>query len=356
MSSSKSAVVLSHKDWVPKMIKSMAPKVNDKGGKSIALISTQLSKYLSIYTMMMMTWGISDYVGENGESDGKFGISLNFPTEGYDTPETRALLEKFREFQNVILDMAVENSMSWFGKKLTREVAEYTFFPVVKMSKNKETKQVDASSSASIRAKVPNYQGKWGVEIYTPKGELIFPCDDPNMTPMDFVPKMSNVACTLQCTGVWTGGKGWGVTWKLQQCIIKPKIVETVFGRCHIQLSEEDAEQIEKLEAPAPVAKVAAPIIQAISTEVEDSDDEQEQELEQEQEQEQEQESQQNKEKEEEDVVQEEEPAPAVVEEVKAATVVKKVVKKAVTTPVPVPVVEEETKPAVKKVLKKKVV
>jgi hypothetical protein len=339
------------------MIKAMAPKVNDKGGKSIALISTQLSKYLSLYTMMMMTWGISDFVGENGESDGKFGISLNFPTEGYDTPETRALLEKFREFQNVILDMAVENSMSWFGKKLTREVAEYTFFPIVKMSKNKETKQVDASSSASIRAKVPNYQGKWGVEIYTPKGELIFPCDDPNMTPMDFVPKMSNVACTLQCTGVWTGGKGWGVTWKLQQCIVKPKIVETVFGRCHIQLSEEDAEQIEKqpsVEAheeatspPAQKAQVAAPIIQAISTEVEDSDDEQEQEQEQAPVQKQE----------EEEVVQEE-PAPAVVEEVKAATVVKKVVKKAVTTPVPepAPVVEEETKPAVKKVLKKKVV
>ena len=350
MSSSKSAVVLSHKDWVPKMIKAMAPKVNDKGGKSIALISTQLSKYLSLYTMMMMTWGISDFVGENGESDGKFGISLNFPTEGYDTPETRALLEKFREFQNVILDMAVENSMSWFGKKLTREVAEYTFFPIVKMSKNKETKQVDASSSASIRAKVPNYQGKWGVEIYTPKGDLIFPCDDPNMTPMDFVPKMSNVACTLQCTGVWTGGKGWGVTWKLQQCIVKPKIVETVFGRCHIQLSEEDAEQIEKqpsVEAheeatalPAQKAQVAAPIIQAISTEVEDSDDEQEQAPVQKQEEE------------------EPAPAPAVVEEVKAATVVKKVVKKAVTTPVPepAPVVEEETKPAVKKVLKKKVV
>ena len=351
-SSTKSTVVISHKEWNPRMIKAMAPKVNDKGGKSIALISTQLNKYLSVFTMMMMTWGISDFVGENGESDGKFGISLNFPTEGYDTPETRALLEKFREFQNVILDMAVENSMSWFGKKLTREVAEYTFFPIVKMSKNKETKQVDASSSASIRAKVPNYQGKWGVEIYTPKGELIFPCDDPSMTPMDFVPKMSNVACTLQCTGVWTGGKGWGVTWKLQQCIVKPKIVETVFGRCHIQLSEEDADQIEKQSSqedePQAAISIKATVPVPVSTEVEDSDDDEPIRKEQEQ------------------LApasitmdnQDEEQEQVVVEEVKP--VVKKVVKKVVATPtvieeaVAVPTVVEEVKPVIKKVVKKK--
>lgn len=342
----KSTVVLSHKEWNPKAIKAMPKKVNEKGGASVALVSTQLNKYLSIFTMMMMTWGISDFVGDNGESDGKFGMSLNFPNEGYDTPETKALLEKFREFQNAVIDLAVENSVSWFGKKLTREVVEFTFFPIVKMSKNKETKQVDASSTASIRAKVPNYQGKWAIEIYDAKSNLIFPSEDANMTPMDFVPKMSRVACTLQCTGVWIGGKGWGVTLKATQLIVKPNVVESSVGRCLIQLSDEDMDSqiapetdavpVVQQKAPPAPAPVVVEVNTVVSTEVDDSDDEQD-----------------------EPVIE----TPVVVVEAPVAPVpvaVKKVVKKAAVVeevkPPPAVVEEAVAVPVVKKmVVKKKV-
>ena len=45
---------------------------------------------------------------------------------------------------------------------------------------------------------------------------------------MDFVPKMSNVACVLQCGGLWFGGKGWGLTWKVNQIVVKPREVVSV--------------------------------------------------------------------------------------------------------------------------------
>jgi hypothetical protein len=92
------------------------------------------------------------------------------------------------------------------------------------------------------------------------------------MTPAHFVPKLSNVACVLQCGGIWIGGKGWGVTWKLVQAVVKPKEVVSVFGKCHIKLSEDEKNTIENhdIEAEEEANSVPAP---QTSTLVEDSDD-----------------------------------------------------------------------------------
>ena len=122
---------------------------------------------------------------------------------------------------------------------MSREVAKHTFFPFIKYQKNKDTKKIDQSKPPSIRAKVPYYDGKWAVEIYDTKQNLLFPCGNENLTPLDFVPKQSNVACVLQCGGIWIGGKGWGLTWKLIQCIVKPREIVSVFGKCQISLSAE---------------------------------------------------------------------------------------------------------------------
>jgi hypothetical protein len=101
------------------------------------------------------------------------------------------------------------------------------------------------------------------------------------MSPMDFVQKLSNVACVIQCSGIWIGGKGWGLTWKMIQCVVKPREVVSVYGKCHIQLSSEDVDQMNKTSVPASApadeddddAVDASTSGHAVtSTEVEDSD------------------------------------------------------------------------------------
>jgi hypothetical protein len=142
---------------------------------------------------------------------------------------------------------------------------------------------------------VPYYEkdNRWNVEIYDVNKNLLFPCENEEITPAHLIPKLSNVACVIQCGGIWIGGKGWGVTWKLVQCVVKPKQVATVFGTCHINLSEDERVAIENGSAedaddvPAPSAAPAAPEKKAVSivkkaveappppvTQVEDSDDE----------------------------------------------------------------------------------
>jgi hypothetical protein len=283
MSSAAKPVVLSSADWSPTAIKFMPPKVNERGGKSINIISKQTNRSLLISTPMMMTWGIADFIGDNGESDGKFSISLNFPNDEYKKPATDKFLQQLKDLENYVLDSAVANSELWWGEEMSREVCKHTFFPFLKFSKNKDTKKIDLTKPPSIRAKVPFYDGKWNVELYDTKENLIFPCDNQNLTPVDFVPKLSQVACVLQCGGIWIGGKGWGLTWKLVQCVVKPREVVSVYGKCHIQLSSEERDAIDsqKIRDDASVDEETeeqdvAPSKPTIDTAAEDSDEEQE--------------------------------------------------------------------------------
>jgi hypothetical protein len=225
----------------------------------------------------MMTWGISDFVDEKtGESDGKYQISLNFPNSEYANAETYLFLKKLTEFQNQIVEDAVKNSELWFGKKTSKEILEYSFFPFIKYQKDKTTKNIDMTKPPSIRAKVPVYDGKWAVEIYDTRSNLIFPSENPDLTPIDFVPKLSQVACLLQCGGIWIGGKGWGVTWKLTQAVVKPRETVSVAGKCRIPLSMKETETLdaqivtEEVADEVDVAVAAAPL----SVVVDDSDDE----------------------------------------------------------------------------------
>ena len=313
-------VVLSVSDWSTNAVKYMPPKVNDKGGKAINVISKQTNRSLHISTPLMMSWGIADFIDEKGESDGKFSISLNFPNDEYKTAATATFLEKLKAFENQVLDDAVANSELWWGESMSRELCKHTFFPFLKYSKNKDTKKIDYTKPPSIRAKVPCYGGKWAVELYDTNSNLIFPCEDPTQTPPDFVPKLSSVACVLQCGGIWIGGKGWGLTWKMVQGVVKPRISDSVYGKCHINLSNEDKEILDSqttVEAEDDEVTVT-PVV--VSTDAADTDDE----------------------------------ADEVVEAPPTPVPMKKIVlKKAEPVPTPAPIVEEPVK---KMVVKKKVV
>jgi hypothetical protein len=328
MSKPTAPIVLPVSEWNTSQIRYMQPKINDRGSKSINIISTQSNRSLAVSTPLMMTWGVSDFVDEKtGESDGKYKMSLNFPNDQYRKPATDEFLKKLKEFESQILDDAVKNSELWFGEEMPRDVVKHMFFPTLKYSKDKITKKIDLTKPPSIRVSVPNYNGKWNVEIYDTSSKQIFPCDNENMTPIDFIPKQSNVACVIQCGGLWFGGKGFGVTFRLVQCVVKPKEVVSVFGKCHVQLSADDILSMDKVVAtdalPDDEEEYTEPVVTKSTTEVEDSDEE---------------------------VVEEEEEEEA---EPEPEPVKKKVVKKAV--PVESPVAVEEAPKVVKKVVKKKV-
>lgn len=364
-SNTNTAVIIEYPEWDTSEVKYMPPKVNEKGGKSISVISTQSKRALSISTAAMTTWGISDFCNEEGESDGKYKLALQFPSEQYKTPETDEFLTKMKAFENQAIDDAVKNSELWWGKKKSRELVEDSFFPYLKYPKD-EKSNPDYSKAPSMKPKVPCYNGEWKTRVFDMDYKKVFPNPaTPDATPVDYVPKGSQVVCGLKCNGVWIGGKGWGLTWQVEQLIVKPRVVQRVDNDiCHLRVSDKDRsnmvkshEKVEEVEVPPrPVGLSrevssgiqSAPAPAPTSTEVPDSDDEKEPETEPE--------SEVEVETTEEIVVQEE-PEPVQEEEKTTPVPVKKVIKK-VAPPLSVIIPEEKTVPAptIKKVVKKKVV
>jgi hypothetical protein len=295
------SIVLNVEQFNAHSIKYMAPKLNPSGGKSISIISTQTNRSLCLVTPSMMTWGISDYENKEGVRDGKFNISLCFPMDGRNTSATDTFLEKIKAFEEKVLNDVVTNSKLWIGQPMKRDIAEFNMSSCLKYSKSKETGETDYTKPPSIRAKVPKYDNKWNVEIYDPQNNLIFPTEDNgHLEPSEYVPSLSSVVCIIQCAGIWVVNGKWGITWKLVQCVVKPKEVVSILGNktCLIELSAEDRAVIErqqidenadpihdedgialissKVISPAPVLAVpSAPSVPSVTdTHVEDSDTE----------------------------------------------------------------------------------
>jgi len=249
------------------------PKVNDKGGKNIGVLNAHTKKSFHLSTPLMLTWGLN----ENDPFDGKSGpktydFTLQFPNDEYASEATTTFLKNFKAFEQHIKDSAVENSRDWLGKaKMTSEVVDALWSPMVKYPKDQETGEFDYSRQPQVRVKVPFWDGEFNVEIYDPEQKLLFP-NEAGVDLKDLITKGSQMATVLQCGGVWVASGKFGVTWRLFQAVVKPK--ESLKGKCHISLGKEDKEKLlAQTESDEDVREKLNDLKAVV---VEDSDDEEE--------------------------------------------------------------------------------
>ena len=289
------------------------PKVNSQGGKSVNVLRKDTKTWLSLSSPLMLTWGASDFVDEKtGKGNGKFEMSLQFPSDEYKNEDTDAFLKNMIALENKIKLDALTNSKDWFGKvHKNAEVVDALWTPMLKYPKNKMTGESDLTKAPTLRIKLPTWENVWKSEVYDVDENKLFPDSArPALTPLDFLRKGVQLYAVVQCGGIWFANGKFGVTWKLVQAIVqKPR--ETLSGKCLIKLKDTDRAKLQS--APAPPA---AGVDDYDVTEVADSDDE-------------------------------EESIQAVIVEAEAEP------EDAVVVPPPVPV--EEPKKVVKKVVKKKV-
>ena len=92
------------------------------------------------------------------------------------------------------------------------------------------------------------------------------------------VEKQSNIACAIQCGGIWFGGKGWGVTWRLNQAVVhRKKKYDFNNDVCIIDLSNDDKQRLENpLQSEVQSSEVIEEAPQVDDTKVEDSDEDKE--------------------------------------------------------------------------------
>jgi len=255
-------------------IRYSAPKANASGGKSINILNKATNSGIRLSTPLMLTWGATDFVDQaTGKGNGKFEMSLQFPSDEYKTEDSAAFLKNMQTFEAKIKEDALANSKEWFGKiHKNAEVVEALYTPMLKYSKDKTTGEPDLNRSPTLRVKIPMWEGSWKCEVYDEDGEKLFPNpSNPILTPVELVQKGTQVASLIQCGGIWFANGKFGVTWKLIQVVVqKPRA--SLSGQCFIKLKSSDKEKLKT--APPPSGDIVDDEDAVHSAEVEDSDEE----------------------------------------------------------------------------------
>jgi hypothetical protein len=260
---SSSSVILAN-DFIPAThVNYLKAKTNKSGGKSVGI-------RLMLELPLMLTWGAQKFVDEvTGRTTYK--MSLQFPRKEYSTPETELCLKKFIELENKIKEDATTNSMEWFNRpkdKMPAQVVDALFHPMLTWTKDPATGERDMTKSPTLNIKLENYDG-FNCEIYDVNEKLLFPNkDDPEITPLTLIPKAINIACVIQCGGIWFAGGKFGVTWKLFQCVVQPR--PSLKGKCLIRLSSDVKKELiksatqnddnEESQAPSNVSQQSVPL------------------------------------------------------------------------------------------------
>lgn len=241
-----SKTILSGADFTPASdIKYSKPKVDARGGKSVGILNASSNGATYISTPLMLTWGVSDYEGNE-----RYEMALQFPSEEYANNDTTNFMTNMMEFENKIKADAAKNAKEWFGKaKMSEDAIDALWTPMLKYPKNKDTLEPDTTRSPTLKVKIPFWEGEWKTELYNVDQQPIYPDPDGgSMTPKDLIVKGTHVAVVLQCGGLWFANGKFGVTWRLFQGVVKPKA--TMRGKCHIFLDAADKEKLAKQDIP----------------------------------------------------------------------------------------------------------
>ena len=217
------------------------PKVNASGGKSIGILNSQTRRSLMLSTPLMLNWGVNVYENQTGGGN-SYSLSLQFPREEFSNPEVDAFLDMLKNMEAQVREDAYKNSKEWFGKAQSKEVIDAFWNPILKYPKDPATNEPDPTRNPTMKVKLSCWEGEFKFELFDVNNEMLIPNSD-SKGPEEFIQKGSNIACILQCGGVWFANGNFGVSWRLFQGVVKP--TETlVKGKCHITLSGDDRNQM----------------------------------------------------------------------------------------------------------------
>lgn len=190
------------------------PKKNSKGGSNVLINYTSDSGSrgpLILQTPRLRVPFGADRQEPEGGGAMRYSVNLSINTDGV----TGKFFNVIQQIEEFVLNSAVENSESWFGKKKSKDVVQELMRSVIKYPKNEKY-------DPTLKIKLP----------YNDKGPQ-FKLEDSAKTPINVwvdneidvknIPKGSEMVCIIQCTGVYFIGKTqFGIGFK----ILKARVYE----------------------------------------------------------------------------------------------------------------------------------
>jgi hypothetical protein len=182
---------------------------NKAGGNQVTLLYQGNKQRIMLQTPAMSApFGVSEYVPENNVGPIKYSLDVSF--KGTD-PKIQSFYEKIQQMDQRMIDLAVENSPAWFGKKMSKEVVEELYRPLIKPSKQPD-----------------KYAPTMKFKIRALETVEAFDKDRERFDMVNFQ-SGSTVKCIVDFAPVWFVNKQFGLTMTVNQLAVE----STPAGKLH---------------------------------------------------------------------------------------------------------------------------
>ena len=205
-------------------------KTNALGGKVVYLKYNDQKKITMQTPLVAAPFGLSTYTDEKTGIT-KYSIDMSFKGSEAD-PKIKTLQQKMEDMDNYILTLAEKNSKEWLGKKMSKEVVEALYRPIVKQAKDPE------KYAPTMKMKITNStKGDMNVEAYNTKRERVDLKEE--------LTQGSRIRCLMECSSIWFVNKQFGVSWRLVQVEVhKP---DKISGFSFMEDSDDDEDEYEEV-------------------------------------------------------------------------------------------------------------
>jgi hypothetical protein len=158
---------------------------------------------------MKCPFGLSVYTAEGG-GQAKHSINLSF--NGYQQEgEVKSFYDAVSSLDTAVIDQAVANSKSWFGKQLSREVIQAFYTPSIKFGKD-SSKDYPPTIKLNLRRNGDAYETKF--YDLTGKPYRGIPVDE-------MLGKGALLTALIEASDIWIAGSGkFNIRWNVSQIIV----------------------------------------------------------------------------------------------------------------------------------------
>ena len=209
---------------------------NKNGGKAVYLNAGDNKKLYLQFPFMRSPYGMSAFTDE---STGRTSYSLDLSFDP-DNEEARALHEKLKELDDIIVNTVAANSQEWLGKEFNVEVLKQALYkPMVRPGKE----QYPSTIKLKILTKP---DGTFVPESYSMQKQPV---------PLDSIEKGNKAMAIVDLNQIWFIDNKFGVTIRLQQALFEQsaKLPSFAFQGVNLpdddlQVDVEDEDEIEEVD------------------------------------------------------------------------------------------------------------
>ena len=205
---------------------------NKNGGKTVYLNAGGNKKCYIQLPFMRSPFGLSAFTDE-GTGRTTYSLDLSFDPDN----EQAMLVHKHasKELDEIIVNTVAKNSKEWLGKEFNVAVLKEALYkPMVRPGKE----QYPSTMKLKILTKP---DGTFVPEAYNMQRES---------TPVDSIEKGQKVMCIVDLSSIWFIDNKFGVTMRLQQCLLEQstKLPSFAFQGLDLPEPEEDGEVDEEVD------------------------------------------------------------------------------------------------------------